>query len=333
VSGIDRLMLLLEQPAEVKASEEDARQNGWHAKWREFKLVAPLLLVSSFMFAEMVAYRLWLDDRLSSPKGLLHLLLTAAFIFLVLPILFAVSLCLSRLPWRWTKPAKRTIRLEEKGIRLSQTRNDRVWWKQVRRWFLAPIPDRGDLLTLTLECGSATKPSRRYWSIILEARDQRQAFLSELEHLRKLGRTEAPVVELLRPMPQRPVSYAGLWALSLAFLLLVHGFPLLLVGVLPHDTKEPPRPLSPPQQAKMEQLMRPLIRGLHISNERQLRLLFSLSGGLLTATAIGICVWSDRRLKRQLREINRLYDLELDKITAAVAAMSGTFESAGRTRE
>ncbi len=306
-------MLLLEQPPEANSTNETARETG-RQLWNGFKVAAPLLLVLSVMSVEMGAFRLWLDGRLVSPAGVLRLLLLAVAPFVILLIGVAVPLLFEYLSSTRTRLSQRTICLEDKGIKLSQARNDRVGWNLVRRWFLAPARGREGLVTLTLESGSATKPARRYWPIVLEARDQKHAFLSELDHQRQMGRTTARVVELLQPMPKRPVAGKGLWPLAIAFFLFVHGLPLLAVGVLPHEANDHPSVSSPAEQAKLERLMRPWVRELHITNERQLRMLFWLPGALLVAAAVGVFVWGDKRQRRQLIEINRVYDLELEKI-------------------
>jgi hypothetical protein len=153
--------------------------------------------------------------------------------------------------------------------------------------------------------------------MILDSRDQQHAFLSELDSMRQLGSTTGPVVELIRPMPDRPVSGAGLWSFALALLLFVHGLPLLVVGILPHDGNRSPERLSPSEQTKLEHVMLPMIRGLHISNIKQLRILLGLSGGSMTAAAVGASMWGARRLSRETKEINRAFDSELERITRA----------------
>ncbi len=307
-------MLLLEQPVEAKAVKEVTRKAGWQHEWRGLKLAAPLLLMVSGLCVEMGIFRLWLDDRLFCAAGVLRLLLMAVFPLVAVLLAVVVPLLFASLPFVGNWVPKRNLCLDDKGVKLSQTKQDRVFWKYVRRWFLAPIPGCEGLVTLTLECGNTRQPSRRYWSIVLGARDQKYAFLAELEHLRQVGWTTAPVIELLRPMPQRPVCSVGLWAMAVAFYLFIHGFPLLAVGALPHDSKGSDSRLTPAEQNKMERLMRPVMRRLHIANENQLRMLFWLPGGLLSAGAIGIWVWGNRRQSQKTVEINQVYDSALEVI-------------------
>jgi hypothetical protein len=244
---------------------------------------------------------------------------------------FVVPLLLVHMPFLRTRRPKRTLCLDDKGIKLSQTRHDRVRWKHVRRWFLAPVPGREELVALTVECDGASKPGRSYWSIVLDARDQKQAFLSELEYLRQAGRTVAPAVELPQPMPERSFPSAGLWATALAFYLFVHGLPLLAVGVLPHDHKNSGSDSSPARQTQIQRIMRLVVRRLHISNEKQLRMLFWLPGGLLTTAGIGLTVWETRRSNREVRAIYQGYDSELEAIRRSGVATPGWFKPASET--
>ncbi|HWI59444.1 MAG TPA: hypothetical protein VNZ22_19605 [Bacillota bacterium] len=273
------------------------------------KFLLPILLVSLLLLLEAVALRLWLRDQLFSLEGLLHLILVLVAPFLALLVPVVVLSFTALLPLR---KVKRTLRLDEKGIRLSQTRYDRVRWKDVRRWFFAPVSGKENLLTLTLEYGSGKQAWLRYWSIILDKREQKYALLAELEYLRQRGRSEAPVMELSQPMPRRKPALQGMWAMGLAYYLLMHGFPLLGVGVLPHDSKDSsPSRFTPAEETKIEQGMRQVIKRLKISNMKQFRMLFWVPGAVLTGTGLGCFVGSWRRQSRQAAAINQLYDLEL----------------------
>ena len=141
-----------------------------------------------------------------------------------------------------------------------------------------------------------------------------------LEHLRQMGQAQAPVVELFHPMPARKPVLTGLWAILIAYYIFVHSIPLLAVGVMPHDAKDSPSHLTPAGLAKMERLMRPVIRRLHISNTKELRMLFWVPGVILTCVGIGFLVWGSKRQGDQTRENNRLYDLELERIMCVQSA-------------
>jgi hypothetical protein len=319
-------MLTLKETVEAKTASDAADKIGWQVEWKAFKLAAPLLVMISVMLLEILACGLWMDDRLSWAEGLRLLLLAAAFPFL--PLLIGVGFRSVFSRWPGLVRDQKTVCLDEKGIKLTRPRHVRVWWKHVRRWFLAPIPGREGFVTLTLECGSATKPGRRYWQMVLEAPDQQQRLLSELEQLRQLGRTSAPVVDLVQPMPERSGPSMGLWPLAVAYYLFIHGSPLLAVGILPPDSKDSRSHLSPTQRAKLEQVLGPAMRRLNISSPQQVQMLFWLPGGLLTAAAIGVFVWGYKRQNYEMKEINRTYDLELEKIMRRGPAASNLIKSA-----
>ena len=334
-------MLLLEQ-SELSSEPNRPTADIGRTWWRDLRaeltrsaapmrVIFPILLASSVLALEMVAIRQWLDDQAFSAGMLLRLLLAFLAPFLVafmVPFLIIVLMLIllgiqAILPMGQGKPAKRTLRLEEKSVRLSQTKYDRVSWNDVRRWFLAPVPDLEGLACLTLERGRGTRPHRAYWSILLDRREKVPAFLSEVEILRQRGVTKALVVELVRPMPERKLNAKGLWAIALAFLLFVHGFPLLMVGLMPHDSKDKTSHPTPNEQRNLERAMRVVVREFHVTNLKELRMLFGLSGGALTGAAIGVYAWGVRQQNRQAVENNRLFDLDVDRSTTSVTPSAG----------
>jgi hypothetical protein len=206
---------------------------------------------------------------------------------------------------------KRTLTLDDQGLKLSHFKYNPVQWEKVRHWLLAPAPAESGLVALTVELGLRGRSGRGYWSIFLDAREQRHAVLSELEYLRQSGRTQAPVIELSQPMPERKVIRKGGWAMGLGFYLLVHGVSLLGIGLSPWHSG-PGR--NPEGTNRVESGMRPVIRRLHISNQEQLRMVFWVPGAILTSAGLGLGISGARRLKRATTENNRRYDLELEKL-------------------
>ena len=156
--------------------------------------------------------------------------------------------------------------------------------------------------------------------------------LSELDFLGQTGRSEAPIITLSRPLPARKGVPGSLWAMAVAWYLLVHGFPLLLNGLMPQGSRDPAEyrshsNLSPAAEAKLNRVVRDVIQRLHISNQRQLRMLFLVPGALFTVSGIVVFVWANKRQNRQAREIDRLYDLNVAKITLADPGMPSLFRS------
>ncbi len=320
-------MLILEQPTITSPSGGATATESWRAIWKRWKAVVPSLLMSSVLLLEMVAYRLWLTERFYTAAGLLLVVLAAALPFLVVLAVVALTILFALLPFPFLKPSRRTLRLDEKGLRLSQTKYDRVLWKNVRRWLVAPFPGQEGLIILTLEAGGQS--GGRFWSIVLEGREQKHAFLSEVAQLRQLGKTDAPIVELSQPLPERRPVLRGLWPLVLGCYLFIHGLPLLAVGAMPFDAKETHSSpdLSPAEQAKLEGVLRKVFQELHISNWKQFRMLFLVPGAILTATGLALAVLGKRHQRREAAEVNRLHDLEVDKITCGRIGSDGPHRS------
>lgn len=121
------------------------------------------------------------------------------------------------------------------------------------------------------------------------------------------------MVELLRPMPERRRNLSGLWSTGLAFYLFARGFPLLMVGLMPHNSKDNPTHPTANEQRNLERALRGVVRKFHITNSKELRMLFWLPGGALTGAAIGVFSWGIRQQKRQADENNRVFDLEVGR--------------------
>jgi hypothetical protein len=319
-------MLTLEQATNVKLIAPPAEKQGWIYWWCLFRNFLPLLVMSSALMLEAVLFRLWLNGNIFSLQGVLRLLLAFALPFicllfpLVAPILIALISAL--VPRSLSKPPPRILRLDEKGVKLSHTKYSRVPWKRVRRWFLGPFPGAEGYQALTLESSNG-KVGRRYWSMLLDERDQKHALLSELEHLRQRGRLNVPVIELAQPLPKRRVPVCGLWAVALALYLIVHGLPLFLTGLFPPDSRHSgasDNDLSPAEQAHLHDAMGRLFRHLPISNEKELRLAFCLFGGTLLSAAAAFWFWGTHRQNLQLAQSIRLYDLEIAQLTRMPAA-------------
>jgi len=318
-------MLLLEEPTEALRSipAETNKKDAPHSVWRDcvtgFRPVVPLLTICSILTVEQVFIRLWLDGQPFSGGFGWRLAIAAAWPFLVVPLAVGVPALVSLVIPGQKKKSCKSLCFDEKWIKTNRAGTlRRVPWKSVRRWFLAPAaPGNEEVVTLTVETGRPNKPERHYWSMGLDAREQKQSLLSELEYMRQREHNAAPIIELSRPMPRRPVSFKGLWTHAFAFYLLIHGMPLLGVGLLMNDRHKEPSSISPAGQARMERVMRPLVRGLHISTWKQLRMLFWIPGGLMVSGSIGLAAWSCTRRNREQIEMDRAYDLELAKITAS----------------
>jgi hypothetical protein len=175
---------------------------------------------------EMVAFRLWLNDK--SLLANLHVFLGIA----ALPV--ASILVLAEVLLRSAHRSKRILKLEPKRVSVSPAKYNRIPWQNIKTWQIEPLADAGGFSELTLEysLGKSGTTLRR-WSMVLERPDQERALLSALDSLRLSGVSSAPLIQLSSPASREaarlPIRISVAIALALFFLL--HGMPLLIGGL------------------------------------------------------------------------------------------------------
>jgi len=313
-------MLTLEQAelASVQPASSGQRQRtDWRGLGRSARPLLAVLAAVSALSLELGALTLWLRGELASWGGAWRLLLMAAMPFLAIVLSLAVHVLAALIGYRPGKTVKRTLRLDDLGLKLSHTRYDRVAWADVRRWFLAPVEGAKGMVLLTLERGWRRGGGRAYWSIVLDGHDQRQSLLSEFDYLRQTGRTNAPVLELSGPIPTPAIGLKGLWAIMLALMLFVPGMGLWMAGLGSADAKAPAAPSTPAESQQAERVARWVVSHLLIKNERQWRRLLWGTGSTLTASAVGLVIWGTRRQNREKRKNQRQFELDLARLTVA----------------
>lgn len=287
--------MLTEQPSELNKFVDPTIPLTWRVRWTVLKPGLPLLITCAVLLSEMVAFRLWLNDR--SLVSNLHLLV-AGPIFLMALFFGALEADI-----RSRQRARRTLLIGAKSIRISPAKFGRIPWKRITEWRLEPIAHAPGLSKLTLLFHlTKHRQSLRQWAMVLQERDQEHALISELEHLRQIGVNTAQVVKLREPsmgQPQRKVPVRGLVLASLVFYLCVHGFPLLGVGLMPSaKSSDDPAPsrFSARESAKLGKTV-----AHYFSSIRQFRSFLIITGGSMTAVGVGLWVYAMSTFKPPAR--------------------------------
>jgi hypothetical protein len=201
---------------------------------------------------------------------------------------------------RFLHGSKRTLKFDPKCVSISPAKYNRISWKQIASWRLAPLPNASGLSVLRMEY-SLSKRSKVHqeWSMVLD-REQEPALLSELNHLRQLGSNRAELIHLKEPFAAKhpPRKLRCFVASAFAFWLLVHGLPLLGVGLESfsknhHRDLDSAERFSPKESAKLQQTL-----ALHFRSFAQFRAFLLISGGAMTGMAAGLYVWSFRALRK-----------------------------------
>jgi len=274
-----------EQPAELNKYIDTTIPLTWTVRWRAVKPVLPILVCCSVLFVERVAFQLWLNDR--SLVSELPLLLVCS-LFPVTLVLLAFEAQV-----RLTHRSKRKITLQPKRILISPAKYTRIAYKQVSRWRLEPLAGAPELTKLTLEYSFGRKSKlQREWSMVLRKTDQEHQFLSELELLRQMNSSAAPVVRLPEPFvllkPQRRLR--SMVAVAVGLYLLLHGFPLLLASVIPPTGHSDPSPSESRFSAKETAKLRRTV-SRSFSSPQQFRIFVLVTGSTLTTLGGVLYFW------------------------------------------
>ena len=134
--------------------------------------------------------------------------------------------------------------------------------------------------------------------MVLRQADQEHALLSELEYFRQKGSNTSPVVRLNEPGPPRASNrrLRSMGAAALGLYLLLHGLPLLGVGLLPpdrgsHETQ------SSRFTSKETAKLRRFVLQTFASVEEFRRVILAADGGL-TIMGAGLYFWGLSTPKR-----------------------------------
>jgi hypothetical protein len=269
-----------EQPAELNRYVDSSIPLTWVVRWQALKFGLPLLACGSIMLAEQTAFRLWLNDRLSSELPLVA-------VGAVVPI-FLIMVALE-LQFRIAHRTRRRLKLEAKQVSINPAKYNRVRFEKTIAWRLEPVTGRPDFSKLTLEYSLDKKRKVvREWSMVLRPEEER-AFLSEMEQLRQVGSITAEVVRLAQPLVRKKANrrLRSMAAVAVGFYFLMHGLPLLLGGLLP-ASGESEQPRSKSQLTAREEAKFRKVVLEHFASAEEFRRFIVFAGVSLTVLGAGL---------------------------------------------
>ena len=285
------MAMQFEQTAELNRLVDATIPLTWEVRWKAIRPVLPMLACCSVLLVEQVAFRLWLNDRNFVAE------LPLLFACLMLPgVLVTLA---SEVQVRISHRSKRKIRLEPTRISITPAKCNRIPWKQVGALRLEPLPHAPGFSKLTVEYSLAKGGKRpREWSMVLRQPDQEHALLSELEYFRQKGSNTSPVVRLNEPAPpgasNRRLRSVG--AAALGVYLLLHGLPLLGVGLLPPDQGSHETRSSRFTSKETAKLRRFVLQTF--ASVEEFRGVMLAAGGGLTIMGAGLYFWGLSTPKR-----------------------------------
>lgn len=281
-----------EQPANLNRYIYETIPLTWALRWRGAKPAIPLLAACSLILIEMAAFRIWLRGE--------SLIAAAPRLLIVVLAPFAMALAITEIEIRIEQCSKRRLRLDPKYVWLAPSRNSRFVWATIREWCFEPIHGHQDLCKLTVHCALNKKAKRTCaWQIVLSRSCQQPELLSALEHFRRLGVNEAPLVQLDKPcvaIPRRTLPVRFTLSMALSYWLLVHALPLLGIGLLPNEPAHDSRGSSSTfTKQEGERLGRTFVQ--FFSSVEDAREFCLLTGGIMGALAYATFRWGDASIK------------------------------------
>ena len=291
-SAPDTKACIFEQAPEFNKYVDATIPLTWTVRWNALGFVLPLLLFSSVVGMETVAFRSWLDDR-SLMQSLPELLGIAATPVVMIGVLWEA---LTRVAHR----SARTLKLEEKRITIKPARCERLRWERIKGWQIEPIAGAASLVKLTMTYAvNKNGAALRRWFMVLDKQSQEPAFRRALDSLRQDGVPAPLAVELEAPleseMRRRPVR--GMIPAALAFFLLVHGTPFLLAGLSHSSGREQAASdtstLTAPEKAKIQAFV-----GRHFASREQYKRFCTVAGGATTLSGVALYIYALYSIKK-----------------------------------
>jgi len=207
--------------------------------------------------------------------------LIGAFCSLVLVITLLVMLA----QWLQNR-CKRTLRLEEKGLKTSPRDQPTIRWSEVFRFQFEPTGPGLELTKFTIQHAGRSASGLRCWSMILPDATQREALLSELTNRRQMNLEKFNIEVCDAPIPPLKafkVRYALIWLILMSAFLLMNGLPMLMNGLrAPEDHS---------RYGTRDRRFNPYVVqwAKEFSNRDEMRRFFVITGAILTGTgAVGI---------------------------------------------
>ena len=249
-------------------------------------MILPPLIFFGVCLLEMGIGKAWLADKLS-----FDFILTLFGECLVL-LLFIFGMLETQI--RIGQRSKRVIQIEDKKIKVKPAKNQLIRWNRISKFQFEPIPEMPELMKLKLFLHGRPNQKlseRAFWSMVLAQPEQVKGLVECLQK-RQMETPTNYEVEVLEksPPPEHPTPfpYLGLSLYLGGFYLLIHGLPLLLIGLANrgHHYSEDDSDLTLNQKAKLGRFILK-----HFSSLEEMRYFFIVAGGVLMLLGLWLMIW------------------------------------------
>jgi hypothetical protein len=285
--------MIIQETEEIVKFTDVRSPSAWRVFWRRSSILLPLWVFSAVCVLEIIGFSAWRFGR-SVTEILLPLIVLAS----VMCLPFALLACTTF----QRRPSRQIMEMGSEGIKSLDGNPKVVPWERVGKLCLSKLPGVSgfsvfsigyarapgtSFLTKPIPGLARTPPNKRrsrdltWMRLALLNPEQTQPMRNGLDLLRK----DDPRIPELRVL--RSTSIAGLWLLVLAMYLLLHGMPLLGVGLEKHHQRSNAvEEVAPAREDKMATVVVPML-ARHFRNEHQFRMFFIVTGASLTLAGIG----------------------------------------------
>src|ERR1700690_624461 len=202
--------MTIEQKPELNRFVDPSIPLTWNYRWRQLKMILPLLVFWGVCFLEMGIWRAWLADKLSF-DFILTLFGGCLFLFLFIFGMLEIQI-------RIGQRSKRVIQIEDKRIIVKPAKNQFIQWKQILKFQFEPISGASNFMKLKLHgFASKKRPSRAIWSMVLEQPTQVQELVECLQKQQMEEPTSYQIEVLEEPLPPENSRAFPLLGMSLYF--------------------------------------------------------------------------------------------------------------------
>jgi hypothetical protein len=288
--------MTIEQKPELNRFVDPSIPLTWNYRWRQIKPTLPIWIFILLPLLEIGLFRAWLADKLQWDR--------LAVLVMAGPAMFIFVLAVAEVQTRIQQRSKRVIQFNDDKIRLRPSKSELLKWEKIAKFQFEPIPGMQGLMKLKLFLHGRPNQKlagRTFWSMVLE----QPAKVQELVEYFQKRRTETPTnfqVEVLdKPIPPGPPGQPVLLGMSLylgGIFLLLHGLPLLLVGLTDgrHHDSGNDSDFTSDEKVKLGRF---IIKYFHTPGE--LRHFYIVTGGVLTFSGLFLLVWGWLLMNRKPR--------------------------------
>ncbi|HTY88490.1 MAG TPA: hypothetical protein VMB80_13565 [Candidatus Acidoferrum sp.] len=278
--------MTIEQKPELNRFVDPSIPLTWDYRWRQIKILLPIWFFSLLLLLEIGLFRAWLADKLQWDR--------LAVLIVAVPTMFLFVLAVAEIQTRIQQRSKRVIKVEDQRIILKPAKHSFIRWKQISKFQFEPLLEDSGLMKLKLFlCGRPSKRNsgRAFWSMVLERPTQVQELTDCLQKRRMEAPADFQVEVLEKPLPPEqagPIPFLGMSLYWGGVLLLLHGVPLLFIGLTDggHHDSENDSDLAPNEKAKLGRL---ILKYFHTIEE--LRHFYIVAGGVLTVLGLLLLIW------------------------------------------